>query len=120
MKLSWEYSSLQGLYDFQIYRSVDGKPMRAYKTTNGRGGVNFAEVALSSGVEQVAPGTFSWTDPEMGNATIMAQSGYQPSPSPSIFPVRRIFKYKVMARHIDGGWSPVSELVKMGVYVPGR
>ncbi len=27
---------LQGLYSLQIYRSVEGKPMRAYATTNGR------------------------------------------------------------------------------------
>ncbi len=116
--LTWEYTSLKGLYDFQIYRSVDGKPMRAYKTTNGRGGVNFEEVALSAGVEQVTPGTFSWTDPEMGNATIMAQSGYQASHVG--WPVRRTFKYQVMARHFDGGWSPVSEVVEIQVMVPGR
>jgi hypothetical protein len=118
VELTWEYTSLQGLYNFQIYRSIDGKPMRAYKTTNGRGGINFEDVALSTGIEQVTPGTFSWTDPEMGNATIMAQSGYQASHAG--WPVRRTMKYQVMARHIDGGWSPVSEVVEIQVMVPGR
>ncbi len=116
--LSWNYSHLAGLYDFQIYRSVDHKPMRAYATTNGRGGINFADVAATSGLVQPASGTFNWKDAELGTARLLANSGVPGAISGT--PMQRTFKYKIMARHFDGGYSPVSEEIEIEVWVPGE
>ena len=116
--LSWNYSHLEGLYDFQIYRSADNKPMRAYATTNGRGGINFSEVPATSGVSIPASGAFSWKDTELGTARMLAHSGVPGAISGST--MQRTFKYKIMARHFDGGWSQVSEVVEIEVWVPGN
>src|SRR5690606_31312935 len=94
------------------------QPMKAYATTNGRGKVNFSEVATSGGAAQIEPGPFSWQDPELGNARMLAQSGV-PSAVPGT-PMKRKFRYQVRARHFDGGWSPMSEVVEIEVFVPGN
>lgn len=116
--LSWNYSLLEGLYDFQIYRSVDDKPIRAYVTTNGRGGVNFTDVPATSGLAVPASGTFSWKDAELGTAKMLAHSGTPGAVSGTA--MERKFKYKIMARHFGGGWSQVSEVVEIEVWVPGE
>ena len=116
--LSWNYSHLQGLYDFQIYRSVDDKPMRAYATTNGRGGINFADVPATSGLAVPASGAFNWKDAELGTAKMLAHSGAPGAISGTS--MQRKFKYKIMARHFDGGWSQMSEVVEIEVWVPGN
>lgn len=116
--LAWNHSHLEGLYDFQVYRSVDDKPMRAYVTTNGRGGINFADVPATGGQYVPASGAFSWKDAELGTAKMLAFSAAPGAVSGKA--IQRKFKYKIMARHFDGGWSQVSEVVEIEVWVPGN
>lgn len=117
-RLQWNYNQLGGLFDFQIYRSVDGKPMKAYATTNGRGGVNFADDGSPSGLKHPSPGVFQWKDAELGTGRILANSGV-PGATNGV-PRQRTFKYQIMARHFDGGWSPLSEIIELTVWVPGQ
>ena len=116
--LAWNYSHVDGLFDFQIYRSVDGKPMTAYATTNGRGGVNFADSGSPSGLTKPSPGIFQWKDFSLGTSKILANSG-TPGVTSGV-PKQRTYKYQIMARHFDGGWSPISEVVELTVWVPGQ
>ncbi len=62
---------------------------------------------------QIEHGPFSWRDPELGNARMLAQSGV-PLAVPGS-PMKRKFKYQVRDRYFDGGWSPKSEVVEIEV-----
>jgi hypothetical protein len=102
--LTGDYDELDGLHNFLIYRSVDNSPMREYATTNGRDGINFYDVA-SGEMGKVVPGQFGWDDVELGVPKVDESGGAQQGGSTADI---RTYTYRVMARHFDGGFSPLS------------
>jgi len=109
--LTWDYDDLEGLHNFLIYRSVDNSPMQAYATTNGRGGINFFDIP-SGKMGKIIPGQFVWDDLELGVPDVDAGGGAQQGGSTTDI---RGYKYRVMARHFDGGFSPLSAVVVISV-----
>ena len=109
--LTWDYDDLEGLHNFLIYRSVDNSPMQAYATTNGRGGINFFNV-ISGEMGKIIPGQFGWEDLELGVPNVDTGGGAQQGGSTT--DIRR-YTYRVMARHFDGGFSPLSAVVVISV-----
>lgn len=83
VNLRWSYpedAKEQGLHSFQIYRAKNGDPMRAYKTIYPNQSAIFSSDGLI---------TYGMRDAEVRS--------------------NNVYTYQVMAKYIDGGYSPLSE-----------
>ena len=92
MKLTWSYDQTEGIYRFQIYRSLNNGPMRAYKAVK-------PEEVVSSGT-MIGPGSvgsmnlvYVWVDKAIKHGNY--------------------YKYKVQVKYLDGGQSPLTQEVAL-------
>lgn len=94
VRLSWNHGSpnttngeVMGLYDFQIYRSIGSNdPLRAYASANPQASLMAVFTAASGGQAQ-----YVFMDEELHYG--------------------KEYEYRIIARYIDGGQSPMSEVV---------
>lgn len=91
VRLSWNYGSpngeVMGLYDFQIYRSIGSNdPLRAYHSANPQEALMAIFTAANAG-----QGQYVFMDEELHYG--------------------KEYEYRIIARYIDGGQSPMSEAV---------
>lgn len=86
-KLSWHYLQIPGVHDFLIYRSKDGSDMTAHHT------LPLSELEPLT-VTPDRKALYSWKD-------IDIKTGSQ-------------YEYKIVARYLDGGTSPLSEAASVG------
>jgi len=105
--LSWTYTDLQQLKDFQIYRSAEGSAVMLYKT------ISVEEMPSTTPVEsqrdEVSTSTTTPVESQRDEVSTSAATQHKlfQYTDEDVFKDRRYF-YQVMARHTDGGFSEIS------------
>jgi hypothetical protein len=126
--LLWNYDKDIDLEGFQIYRGIDSNDLRAYKF------VTFSEASNIAGYVSYQGLAFADFDMDFVNipvqtnyasSTSIVNSGGNPSSGANVFPLNPniannpnagvTLVYKVMAKFVDGGTSPLSDKVEVFV-----
>jgi len=97
--VGWDYTEPDGLHSFIIYRSADGWPYQtyeAYLVFDGR--PNPALLTDDQHMEQASAGLML--------PYVFIDKGVESGKS---------YSYKVMAKHFDGGFSPMSDPVTVTI-----
>jgi hypothetical protein len=95
--IGWNYTDTVGIHHFIVYRSADHWPFKAYQSYlvyDGRD--NPAETTDNAVASAVSSG--------LHTRFVMLDKDVSPG---------KIYKYKVQAKHLDGGFSRISEVVSV-------
>ena len=120
--LYWSYPDMEGLYDFQIYKKINGGAMHTFKVIKAREAAANVELSSSGNVT-----SFQFMDLEIqsgssGNGTGHdAGSGSGDTKNTSSGDTKGgaaptgvySYTYVIQARYIDGGSSPLSNSVSI-------
>ncbi len=126
--LNWDYISDPDLAGYQIFRAINQDPMRPFKY------ISWKEAAYWGNVDYVLSGNreFGWMDEDIqglpvlpnpivigpqlnvNSATLLTVVNPINPNAPLQIPANRtIISYQIMAKFVDGGYSPMTQIMSI-------